>query len=165
MKKAGDKTPAFYDTYASPLGTLYLVFSGKYLSGIFFDKPSNTQFRKGGAPQEFIGELTAYFRGEHSEFKQKVNLLQGTDFEIEVWKALREIPYGETRSYKWVAEHISRPAAVRAVGQALSKNPVPIVIPCHRVIESDGSLGGYSAGINNKVRLLEIEYYSKMNKK
>ncbi len=165
MKKTGEKAFLFFDAYKSPLDILYLVFSGKYLCGLSFDKPSNIQFKKSSAPPEFIKELNSYFRGENTRFTQKMNFLSGTDFEIEVWKALRKIPYGETRSYKWVAEHIGRPAAVRAVGQALSKNPVPIVIPCHRVIESDGSLGGYSAGINNKVRLLEIEYYSKMNKK
>jgi O-6-methylguanine DNA methyltransferase len=89
-------------------------------------------------------------------------LLIGTEFERKVWAALNEIPFGETRTYKWIAEKIGNPAAVRAVGRALSKNPIPIVIPCHRVIESDGSIGGYSSGVNIKKRLLELEYYSKM---
>ena len=66
--------------------------------------------------------------------------------------------------YKWIAEKIGRPAAVRAVGRALSKNPIPIVIPCHRIIESDGSLGGYSSGIDRKRRLLDMEYYARMNR-
>ena len=79
---------------------------------------------------------------------------------MKVWYALNEIPYGETKTYKWIAEKIGKPAAVRAVGQALSKNPIPIVVPCHRVIESDGSIGGYSSGVNVKKRLLEMEYYS-----
>jgi len=77
---------------------------------------------------------------------------------------LKEIPFGQTRSYKWVAEKVGKPAAVRAVGRALSKNPVPIVVPCHRVIESDGSIGGYSSGVRRKRRLLEMEYYSKQQR-
>jgi methylated-DNA-[protein]-cysteine S-methyltransferase len=94
-----------------------------------------------------------------------MKFLSGTDFEKGVWSVLRDIPFGETRTYKWVAERTGSPSAVRAVGQALSKNPIPIIVPCHRVIESDGSIGGYSSGVNTKRRLLELEYYAKMNVK
>lgn len=90
---------------------------------------------------------------------------EGTEFEQRVWSALSGIPFGETRTYKWIAEKIGNPGAVRAVGRALSKNPLPIIIPCHRVIESDGSLGGYSSGTHRKRRLLEMEYYGKMSEK
>jgi methylated-DNA-[protein]-cysteine S-methyltransferase len=154
----------FYDIFDSPLGLLYLIFSGKVLSGISFDKPSNIPYKKDGAPVMFIKEFNSYFQGSRSKFTQDIKFLIGTDFERQVWLALKKIPFGETRSYKWIAEHIGRPSAVRAVGQALSKNPIPIVIPCHRVIESDGSIGGYSSGVNNKVRLLELEYYARLNK-
>jgi len=149
-----------YDTFDSPLGALYLIFTDNFLSGISFTKPSGIPFKKGSAPDSFIRELSAYFRGEDIEFSQKIQLLTGTDFEKKVWSALNKIPFGETRSYKWIAEKLGKPAAARAVGGALSKNPVPIVIPCHRVIESDGSLGGYSSGVNVKKRLLEMEYYA-----
>jgi len=106
-----------------------------------------------------------YFSGSVSKFSQKIKFLTGTEFERKIWSVLNEIPFGETRSYKWVAEKAGSASAVRAVGQALSKNPVPIVLPCHRVIESDGSIGGYSSGTDIKRRLLDMEYYALMNKK
>jgi len=153
-----------YDIFKTPLGELYLIFSGTVLTGISFVRPSGTAYKRGSAPKAFLKELESYFQGENDCFNQEVVFLTGTAFEKSVWMTLKEIPFGETRSYKWVAEHIGNPAAVRAVGQALSKNPIPIVIPCHRVIESDGSIGGYAGGVNTKVRLLEMEYYAKMNK-
>ncbi len=151
-----------YEIFNSPIGTLYLISSGRLLSGVSFEKPAHIPFRKGSAPESFIKELNAYFSGTISAFKQEVKFLTGTDFEKKVWSVLTEIPFGETRSYKWVAEKTGNPAAVRAVGRALSKNPLPIVIPCHRVIESDGSIGGYSSGVEVKRRLLEMEYYAKV---
>jgi methylated-DNA-[protein]-cysteine S-methyltransferase len=155
------KAPVSYDKYVSPLGTLYFTFTGKYLSGVSFTKPDNVPFKEKSTPESFVNEMAEYFKGSNKGFKQKTVFLEGTEFEKDVWKSLNKIPLGETRSYKWIAEKIGRPGASRAVGQALSKNPIPIVIPCHRVIESDGSMGGYSSGINNKVRLLEMEYYAK----
>ena len=155
------KSPVFYDKYVSPLGPLYFNFTGKYLSGVSFNKPDDVPFKEGSTPASFIKEMSGYFKGFDKGFKQKVQFMEGTEFEKDVWKALNNIPFGETRSYKWIAERIGRPGASRAVGQALSKNPIPIVIPCHRVIESDGSMGGYSGGVNIKVRLLEMEYYAK----
>lgn len=159
-----NKTPVFYDIFKSPLGPIYLIFSGHKLSGVSFAKPSGISYRKNSAPAKFISEITKYFQGSGNGFTRKIDFLSGTEFEKQVWLALNDIPFGETRSYKWVAEKIGRPAAVRAVGRALSKNPVPVVIPCHRVIESDGSIGGYSSGADIKIRLLEMEYYAKMNK-
>ena len=161
MKKSTIKFPVIYDIFDSPLGKLYLTFSGDSLSGVSFTKPSAISFKKGSAPENFIKELDLYFKGLNSTFSQKIKLLSGTEFELKVWHALNDIPYGETKTYKWIAEKIGSPSAVRAVGQALSKNPIPIVIPCHRVIESDGSIGGYSSGANIKKRLLEMEYYSR----
>ena len=155
------KAPVFYDKYVSTLGPLYFIFSGKYLSGVSFSKPDNISFKKGAAPQSFITDLNFYFNGSDTGFNQKVKFLEGTEFEKDVWNALNEIPFGETRTYKWIAERIGRPGASRAVGQALSKNPIPIVVPCHRVIESDGSIGGFSSGVNTKIRLLEMEHYAK----
>jgi O-6-methylguanine DNA methyltransferase len=154
-----------YDVFKSPLGTLYLIFSGSFLVGLSFIKPADIPYRNNSAPKGFIKELTLYFQGSNSHFTQEVKFLKGTDFEQKVWSALKDIPCGETRPYKWIAEHIKKPSATRAVGQALSKNPIPIVVPCHRVIESDGSIGGYSSGIDIKRRLLEIEYYAKMGSK
>lgn len=154
-----------YDSYDSPLGTLYLVFSKQNLVSVSFEKPSNIPCRKGCAPSGFTRQLDNYFSGRDSGFNLKIQLLTGTDFEKKVWSSLRNIPFGETRSYKWLAEKIGHPLATRAVGQALSKNPLPIVLPCHRVIESDGSLGGFSSGVRNKRRLLDLEYYALSNKR
>ena len=81
----------------------------------------------------------------------------GTKFQQKVWRALLKIPYGETRSYQWVASQIGNPKAVRAVGQAVGKNPLPVIIPCHRVIHSNGTLGGFSLGIKIKKLLLKME--------
>jgi methylated-DNA-[protein]-cysteine S-methyltransferase len=152
-----------YDIFESPVGTLYLIFSKKHLAGISFKKPLQVSFKKGCAPGVFIKELESYFAGADKGFSQKIHLIIGTDFEKRIWNSLRDIPFGETRSYKWIAERTGNPSATRAVGQALSKNPVPIVLPCHRVIESDGSIGGYSSGVIIKRRLLDLEFYSKTN--
>jgi len=158
------KHPLFYDIFKTPVGTLFLLFSVRALVEVSFTKPSNVAFKKGVVPKNFVRELEYYFNGTETGFSQDVKFLKGTDFEKSVWLSLRAIPYGETRSYKWVAEKVGNPSAVRAVGQALSKNPIPIVLPCHRVVESSGSIGGYSSGVDKKVRLLEMEYYSKMDK-
>jgi methylated-DNA-[protein]-cysteine S-methyltransferase len=153
----------FYDVFESTLGTLYIIFVGKNLCGIEFKKP--IKLRKGQAPAQIKKELGEYFESGRSEFSQKIVFTKGTDFEQAIWRALKEIPYGETRTYKWLASKIGKPSAARAVGQALSRNPVPIILPCHRVIESDGSMGGYSAGVHIKRRLLDMEYYTQLGKK
>lgn len=146
------------------MGTLYLVFAGEALRGIDFKKPTET-LRKGVMPALMRTELQEFFKRGKENFIQKIDIEKGTEFEKKVWLALREIPFGETRSYKWLAERVGTPKGSRAVGQALSKNPLPIILPCHRVIESDGSLGGYSGGVDIKRRLLDIEYYMQMGKK
>jgi len=158
------KPSLLYDTFETPVGKIFLIFSGKELIEASFNKPSNISYKKGAAPKGFIKELESYFSGKETVFRQDIKLIKGTDFEKSIWLILKKIPYGETRSYKWVAENIGNPSAVRAVGQALSKNPIPIVLPCHRVVESSGAIGGYSSGIDKKVRLLEMEYYSKQDK-
>lgn len=163
MRHAVKRDPLFFDVFNSPLGRLYMVFSGKFLCAVSFEKPRGIPFKKDAAPKNFIRELSAYFEGCGSRFRQKLKFLTGTDFEQDVWYRLKEIPFGETRSYKWIAEKVGRPSAVRAVGRALSKNPIPIVVPCHRIIESDGSIGGYSSGVDRKRRLLDMEYYARMN--
>lgn len=156
-------TESFYDTFESPIGKLYLVFTGSDLIGIDFEKPSRV-LRKGNAPSLIKKELKEYFKDGTKEFTQKIAFVKGTEFEKKIWLALRDIPYGETRTYKWLAEKTGNPNASRAVGRALSRNPIPILLPCHRVIESDGSLGGYSGGVDIKRRLLDMEYYIKLEK-
>lgn len=152
------KSRIFFDTLQTPLGILFFVFSGEQLAEMRFENEV-PPYPRGKAPEAFKRQLRDYFGGTIKEFHQSIVFLHGTDFEHEVWLSLRDIPYGETRTYKWLAERIDNPKAVRAVGQALSRNPLPIVLPCHRIIESDGSLGGYSSGVERKRRLLDMEYY------
>jgi O-6-methylguanine DNA methyltransferase len=159
-EKKSNSTESFYDTFESPVGRLYLEFTGKDLTAVHFQKPAGIP-RKGHAPPLLIRELREYFEKGRDEFTQRISLTTGTEFDRKVWLALKEIPYGETRTYKWLAEKIGKPNAFRAVGQSLSRNPIPVLLPCHRIIESDGSLGGYSGGVDIKRRLLEIEYYKK----
>jgi len=106
---------------------------------------------------DLIKRLRMYFSGGKIAFPDKLDLSGATPFQREVWQATRFIPYGETRSYAWVADQIRRPKAVRAVGQSLGRNPLPIVVPCHRVIASDGRLGGFSGGLEMKKLLLYLE--------
>ena len=104
-----------------------------------------------------INELLDYFNGNQVNFKSLLDLRIGTIFQRKVWDEISEIPHGELRSYKWIANKIGNPNAVRAVGNAVGKNPVPPIIPCHRVIRSDGKLGGFSSGIPLKKWLLKLE--------
>ena len=105
-------------------------------------------------------QLKEYFNGKRKEFNLPLNP-KGTEFMKKVWKELQKIPYGETKSYKELAEKIDNPKAVRAVGMANNKNPIPILIPCHRVIGSDGKLIGYALGLDIKQWLLNLEKYNK----
>jgi len=107
--------------------------------------------------KDLMERLKAYFSGHRITFPDKLDLSQGTHFQREVWEITRRIPYGETRSYAWVAEQIRKPRAVRAVGQALGKNPLPIIVPCHRVVASDGKLGGFGGGVEMKKHLISLE--------
>ncbi|MFO7311704.1 MAG: methylated-DNA--[protein]-cysteine S-methyltransferase [Bacillota bacterium] len=106
--------------------------------------------------RQAAAQLTEYFAGRRREFDFPLDL-EGTPFQLAVWRCLCTIPFGETRSYAWVARAIGRPMAFRAVGQAIGNNPIPIVVPCHRVIASDGSFGGYTGGLDIKRFLLRLE--------
>ncbi|MBN1692717.1 MAG: MGMT family protein [Dehalococcoidales bacterium] len=95
--------------------------------------------------------------GQRVDFPDKLDLQGATDFQRKVWEATKQIPYGQTRSYEWVAKQVGKPGAARAVGQALGKNPLPVVVPCHRVITCDGKSGGFGGGLAMKKRLLALE--------
>lgn len=136
-------------------------FGDAYRETYFIDSDLNSDgFNTISSP--LSEELRLYFKGELTEFKQPFKLIGGTPFEHAVWLTLREIPSGQTRTYKWLAEKIRRPLSYRAVGQALAKNPLPLILPCHRVIASDGSEGGFSAGIEIKRWLLRHESMLKL---
>ncbi|MBI4180786.1 MAG: methylated-DNA--[protein]-cysteine S-methyltransferase [Chloroflexi bacterium] len=106
---------------------------------------------------DLIVRLKVYFSGHQTTFSDELDLSGATLFQRQVWEVTRLIPYGETRSYLWVAKQMKRPGAVRVVGQALGRNPLPIIIPCHRVVASNGKLGGFSGGAEMKRCLLAIE--------
>lgn len=138
---------------------LRLVAGNEGLRTITFDQPeSDISGNDDTHPvlRAAIEQLTAYFAGSLREFSLPLEIT-GTDFQMRVWRILRDIPYGETRSYRDLAISMGQPAAVRAVGAANGANPLPIVIPCHRVIGANGKLVGYGGGLALKKRLLELE--------
>ncbi len=106
---------------------------------------------------DLIKRLKDYFAGKRVEFPDELDLASATHFQRQVWQIVRCIPYGETRSYGWIAERLGKKGAGRAVGQALARNPLPVIIPCHRVVASDGDLSGYSGGVGVKRALLRLE--------
>jgi len=121
---------------------------------------SSTIEQAAWAPDSFadiIPMFTEYFDGKRKEIPCTLDFGRATLFQRQVYEIVRSIPYGETRSYSWVAKQAGKPDAVRAVGQALGKNPLPIVVPCHRVIASDGSLCGFGGGLEMKRKLLQLE--------
>jgi methylated-DNA-[protein]-cysteine S-methyltransferase len=151
-----------YTHFHSPVGPLLIAGDGERLHLISFPEGSRAQRpqsgwrRDDGAFASAVDQLHAYFAGALTRFDLPLRLA-GTPFQNAVWSALREIPYGETVSYQTIATHIGRPTACRAVGAANGANPLPIVVPCHRVIGADGSLTGFGGGIGTKRALLELE--------
>ncbi len=107
-------------------------------------------------PEQIKNIFNDYFRSRKVDFNSIDIIANGTSFEQNVWNACRKIPYGEVRSYSWIAKEIGKPSASRAVGNALNKNPIPIIVPCHRVISTSG-LGGFAEGLKMKRMLLELE--------
>lgn len=148
------------------IGKVYLVASEKGLRGVFLDKQSVPMVKMplskdaiGKILSQAVDEMNEYFAGKRTKFNVPLDL-QGTPFQVRVWKELLKIPFGKTCSYRDIAKKIKNPKAVRAVGGANGKNPVCIIVPCHRVIAADGSLGGYSGGLNVKRKLLALEQVS-----
>lgn len=140
----------------SPLGMLVIVSDGTGLKAVSPISERQTEKREDAVTREAERQLSEYFAGERRQFELPLSP-DGTPFEKVVWEALLQIPFGETRSYGEIAALLGRPGASRAVGNAVGKNPLLILVPCHRVIASDGSLGGFSAGLENKVLLHRIE--------
>ncbi len=143
--------------YESPLGALYCLFEGSALTEVSWGSSTEEMTGNATTHDDFRRELDAYFRGDLRVFPQEIRFTRGTPFQRAVWAALTAIPFGEVQSYRWLGEYIGRLRASRAVGQALRRNPLPLVVPCHRVIASGGSLGGFSYGIERKRWLLAHE--------
>ena len=162
-------------TLSSPIGPLFLAASTQGLVALEFDarlpgqpsiRPNPRHVREeknaiawqesDGEMLPYVRELEQYFAGQRREFSFPLDL-RGTKFQLACWNALLDIPYGETRSYAAIARAVGNPAGFRAVGMANHRNPVAIVVPCHRVIASDGTLCGYGGGLEVKRKLLELE--------
>ncbi len=154
----------YYTIMESPIDPLLLMSDGDHLTGLYMDTQiqeylpyMKEEWKNDQAPfAETIVQLKAYFAGELCQFDLPLKL-SGTVFQKTVWQQLTTIPYGETVSYKSIAEHIYAPKAVRAVGLANGKNPISIIVPCHRVIGANGKLTGYGGGLHRKQWLLTHE--------
>ncbi|AUI66041.1 MULTISPECIES: methylated-DNA--[protein]-cysteine S-methyltransferase [Glaesserella] len=167
------KNPIFYEFYPSPVGELLLIASNQGLIGIEFEQEQNAEIVKhwqlaqtaSGQIQEIFCKtkayLARYFAGETLDFNQLDFLApQGTAFQQAVWQKLLEIPYGKTTSYGEIAAQLNNPKSVRAVGGAVGRNPISILIPCHRVLGKNQSLTGFGGGLPAKRYLLQLEKIS-----
>jgi methylated-DNA-[protein]-cysteine S-methyltransferase len=160
-----------YSRFPSPVGSLHVATMKGSLIYIGFDQPGSLEqlenllhrhvqsfeiIHDEGTNEPVHAQLQKYFNGSLRKFTTKFHLL-GTDFQLQVWTAIRSIAYGTTVTYKTIAHTIGNPDAMRAVGQATGRNPLPIIIPCHRVIGEDGALTGFGGGIETKRVLLRLE--------
>lgn len=167
-------SPLVQSSFHSPLGHIILAATDKGLAGLWFEgqrhlPPELIAFTAQGGPSGWPvddthpvleaarSQLADYFDGRRSSFDLPLDLSYGTAFQQAVWQALLAIPQGETTSYGEIGRRIGNPAAVRAVGAAVGRNPVSIVVPCHRVMGASGSLTGYAGGLHRKEALLQLE--------
>jgi methylated-DNA-[protein]-cysteine S-methyltransferase len=159
---ASNGSPIVRRTLASPIGMLTLEADGTGLRAVRFEDDPGAAPEPVGGPGDHdvldrtVDQLDRYFAGRLVRFDLPL-APTGTAFQREVWRALEAIPYGDTTSYAKIAAAVGRPRAFRAVGLANGRNPIPVIIPCHRVIGADGSLTGYGGGIHRKVLLLDLE--------
>lgn len=153
--------------YESPIGTIEIVGTDAGVSGLTFvdiKEERSARAKKGPPPApvaEALAQIDGYFRGDRKIFTVKLDL-RGTAFQKSVWERLLRVKFGQTITYKAVAEAVGRPAATRAVGQANHGNPVSIIVPCHRVVGSDGRLTGYGGGLWRKDWLLRHEGHDRL---
>ncbi len=160
-KKRITMTNSYYTKIDSPLGKLLITSNGKAITGLY--TPGNSHYKsaqegiESDKPfKDAIKQLKEYFAGKRKDFDLPLDL-GGTAFQSKVWKTLQKIPYGKTFSYKQTATKLGMPQASRAVGTANGRNPVCIIVPCHRVINANGGLGGYNGGLKVKEWLLNHE--------
>ena len=160
----------YYATFKSPIGEILATRTDRGLNFVSFPKSRWEKFLSALRKDESIAlieddkkfsnlrnNLKAYFSGKEVQFKENFDLKGGTDFQKKVWRTMQKIPFGETRSYSWLAKQVGGKNKARAVGLACGSNPFPILIPCHRVVRGDGGLGGYGGGLGLKKKLLKIE--------
>jgi len=156
--KKNDKIMNARHHYKAPLGIIEIEADDKAITGLRLlnNNPAAWQTSANPLIKEACIQLDEYFAGKRRIFDLPLSP-EGTPFQQTVWKRLQEIPYGQTISYAQLAKAVGNPKACRAVGSANGKNPIAIIIPCHRVIASDGSLGGFASGLENKIQLLALE--------
>lgn len=149
---------------STPLGGLTLAATDQGLFGAWFDQQSYRPDMDGWLPaaddpllQRAARQVGEYFAGKRKAFDLPLDLSRGTPFQQQVWRSLAQVPYGETTSYTTMAAQLGRPRAVRAVGAAIGRNPMCVILPCHRVLGADGSLTGYAGGLDRKRKLLALE--------
>ncbi|HLV24966.1 MAG TPA: methylated-DNA--[protein]-cysteine S-methyltransferase [Gemmatimonadales bacterium] len=161
--------PALHLTLESPIGNLLLTARDEGLTGVWFEQHRHAPQERGSEAvtasstseaarilRSAADQLAEYFAGERRQFTLAL-AARGTPFQLQVWRALASIPYGSAVSYAWLAERVEKPTAIRAVGGANARNPLSIVVPCHRVIGANGSLTGFGGGLERKRWLLEHE--------
>lgn len=153
-----------FTSWQGPLGAMTLAATPRGLSGVWFDGqrhgPDTSPWRRDPDQpvlRQAIEQLTQYFAGHRQHFELPLDLSMGTPFQQQVWQALLGIEPGATTSYGSLSAAIGKPAAVRALGAAVGRNPVSVVVPCHRVLGTDGSLTGYAGGLERKTALLSLE--------
>ena len=159
----------FYTAFDTEFGWMAAVASENGLRRLTVPQPSADKALKliaelipqSSANSAYFNDLSfrlqEYFEGNPMDFADKLDLRDSTPFQQDVYRTIGPIPYGETRTYGWVAAALGNPKGARGVGQALARNPIPIVVPCHRITASGGGLGGYSGGLETKRRLLDLE--------
>ncbi|MGO5024011.1 methylated-DNA--[protein]-cysteine S-methyltransferase [Lawsonibacter sp. LCP25S3_G6] len=147
---------AGFAIYESPFGPVRMDYEGDVLLRLRTVEPTKERGEPTELTKKVFSQLQEYFSGQRKTFDFPYEL-RGTEFQKKVWAALETIPYGQTRSYREIAQAVGNPKAVRAVGAANGKNPMWIVVPCHRVVGANGTLTGYAGGIDMKRRLLELE--------
>jgi O-6-methylguanine DNA methyltransferase len=163
-------TEVFFTVFPSPMGQIGVAATTKGICRLAYNQPGKNTFRdmlietvhpnpqyKPEMFADLIKQFDRYFSGQLDQFQCDLDFSLGTDFQAKTWKKLTTIPYGKTRSYHWVAKTLGKPSACRAVGNANGKNPIPIIVPCHRVIRKNGDLGGYTGGLHYKRLLLDLE--------
>ncbi|SFL91385.1 methylated-DNA--[protein]-cysteine S-methyltransferase [Variovorax sp. OV329] len=162
--KFNKKIPIYTLHMETVLGGVTLAATDNGLAGVWFDEQRHSPDASGWIPApehpvlaQAAMQLSAYFEGRRDDFDVALDLSHGTGFQQAVWQALLRIPRGGTTSYGRLGADIGKPAAVRAVGAAVGRNPLSVVVPCHRVVGSDGSLTGYAGGLERKTRLLKLE--------
>jgi methylated-DNA-[protein]-cysteine S-methyltransferase len=142
----------------SPIGEFSVATDEDAVRGTHFGRvASATDEPADPLAERIVAELRAYFAGELTAFTLTVSVQRGSDFECAVWREMTTIPYGETRTYGEVAARVGDPSAARAVGVACNRNPIPVIVPCHRIVGAGGKLVGFGGGLDRKRRLLELE--------